>query len=30
MWNKNRLTQMLSIEYPIIQAGMAGEVRHRN
>lgn len=24
MWNKNRLTQMLSIEYPIIQAGMAG------
>ena len=29
MWNKNRLTQMLSIEYPIIQAGMA-EVRHRN
>lgn len=24
MWNKNRLTQMLSIEFPIIQAGMAG------
>ena len=24
LWNKNRLTQMLSIEYPIIQAGMAG------
>ncbi len=23
LWNKNRLTQMLSIEYPIIQAGMS-------
>ena len=24
MWNMNRLTQMLNIKYPIIQAGMAG------
>jgi nitronate monooxygenase len=24
MWKRNRLTQLLGIEYPIIQAGMAG------
>lgn len=26
MWNKTRITEMLQIEYPIIQAGMAGGV----
>ena len=26
MWNENRLTELLNIKYPIIQAGMAGGV----
>lgn len=26
MWNKNRLTQVLSIEHPIVQAGMTGSM----
>ena len=24
MWNDNKLTRLLGIQYPIIQAGMAG------